>query len=62
MIGKMLGMILVMTASIIIIPLHVAALFRRARKMRGSSYPSDLTTTALCCRCMTEYEAGKHSH
>lgn len=62
MIGKILGLMLIMTVSIILVPVNATVLFRRIRKMRGYADPSNPTTTALCCRCMSEYEAGHHGH
>ncbi len=62
MIGKTIGMLLIMTASIVVLPIQVAMLVSRSRKFRGSTYLSNPTVATEFCNCLADYEASNHSH
>ena len=62
MIGKMIGLMLIMTATIAVLPIHVAMLVIRSHKYRGSTLFSNPAFATQFCNSMADYEAGNHSH
>ena len=62
MVGKTIGLLLVMTVAMIMLPVQVMALVSRSHRFRASAYLSDPDTAAQFCNCMADYEASNHSH
>ncbi len=54
MIGKTIGMLLIMTASIVVLPIQVAMLVSRSREFRGSTYLSNLAVATEFCNWLAE--------
>ena len=62
MIGKTIGLILIMTVTIVVLPIQVAMLVSRSHKYRGSTLFSNPAFAAQFCNNMADYEASNHSH
>jgi len=62
MVGKTIGLILIMTATIVVLPIQVAMLVSRSHKYRGSTLFCNPAFATQFCNSMSDYEAGNHSH